>query len=208
MGVTGVLFVLYVLAHMYGNLKLFWGQAAFDDYARHLRVLGEPLLPPSGFLWILRTVLLASLVLHVWAAMVLWKQAHQARTTRYVKFKPVQATWSSRTMRWGGIALLLFVIFHVLQFTTVTFEVGGSFTSPYQRVVAAFETWYIVIIYALAMVALGMHLRHGMWSVVQTLGWSTRQREPAIKRTALVIALITVVGFLAPPFAILLGLVN
>ncbi len=206
MAITGGLFLLYVFAHMYGNLKMFAGQAAFDEYAHHLRVLGEPLLPYSGFLWIIRSILVVSLVLHVWAAVVLWKQAYEARTTRYVKFKPVQATWSSRTMRWGGTALLLFVVFHLLQFTTVTFEIGGSFDSPYDRVVAAFETWYIVAIYALAIVALGMHLRHGIWSGVQTLGWSTHSRQPTLKRIALGIALIVVVGFLAPPFAILLGL--
>lgn len=206
MAVTGALFLLYVVAHMYGNLKVFAGQSAFDDYAHHLRVLGEPLLPYSGFLWLIRVILLVSLVLHVWAAVALWSRAHQARGTRYVKFKPVQATWSSRTMRWGGIALLLFIVFHLLQFTTVTIEVGGSFESPYDRVVAAFSTWYVLMIYVASMVALGMHLRHGIWSAVQTLGWATREREPAIKLSALVIALVVVVGFLFPPFAIFLGL--
>lgn len=208
MAITGVLFLLFVLAHMYGNLKVFSGQAAFDGYAHHLRVLGEPLLQYSGFLWIMRITLLVSVVLHVWAAVSLWRRARRARGTPYVKFRPVQATLSSRTMRWGGLAVLLFVVFHLLQFTTVTIEIGGSFDSPYERVVAAFKTWYIVAVYALAMVALGMHLRHGIWSAVQTLGWSTRQRETAIKRTALVIALVIVVGFLAPPFSIYLGLVN
>ncbi|EYR65260.1 succinate dehydrogenase [Actinotalea ferrariae CF5-4] len=208
MAITGGLFVLYVLAHMYGNLKVFSGQEAFDGYAHHLRELGEPLLPYSGFLWVMRIGLVVALVVHVWAAVSLWRRANHARSTRYVKFRPVQATWSSRTMRWGGVALLLFVIFHLLQFTTMTIQVGGSFDSPYDRVVAAFSTWYILAIYVLSMLALGMHLRHGIWSAVQTLGWSTRRREPAIKRTALVIALIIVVGFLVPPIAIFLGVLE
>ena len=208
MAVTGVIFVGFVLVHMYGNLKVFAGQAAFDDYAHHLRTLGEPFLPHSGFLWIMRAVLLVALVGHVWAAVVLWRRAHQARRTRYVKFAPVQATWSSRTMRWGGLAVLLFIVFHLLQFTTVTIEVGGSFTSPYDRVVAAFETWYITAVYTAAMVALGMHLRHGIWSVVQTLGWSTHARQPAIKAAALVIALAIVIGFLLPPLTIFVGLLS
>lgn len=208
MAATGIVFLGFVLAHMYGNLMVFAGQAAFDDYAHHLRILGEPYLPYSGFLWIMRSVLLVSLVIHVWAALVLWRQAHQARTTRYVMFRPVQATWSSRTMRWGGLAVLLFVVFHLLQFTTLTIEVGGSFDSPYDRVVAAFETWYITAVYALAMVALGMHLRHGLWSAVQTLGWSSRRRQPAIKATALVIAVAIVAGFLLPPVVIFLGLLD
>lgn len=206
MAVTGVVFVLWVLAHMVGNLKVFSGRAAFDDYAVGLRGLGEPLLPYSGFLWIVRVVLLVSLVLHVWAAVSLWRRAHRARSTRYVRFRPVQATWSSQTMRWGGVALLLFVVFHLLQFTTRTIEIGGSFDSPYDRVVAAFSTWYVLAVYVPAMVALGMHLRHGIWSVVATLGWSSHRREPGIKRVALVVALVVVVGFLAPPFAIFLGL--
>ena len=208
MATTGVLFLLFVLAHMYGNLKVFSGQEAFDGYAHHLRVLGDPVLPYSGFLWILRIALIVAVVSHVWAAARLWRRANHARSTPYTTFRPVQATWSSRTMRWGGLTILLFVIFHLLQFTTVTIEVGGSFDSPYERLVAAFSVWYIVVVYALAMLALGMHLRHGIWSSVQTLGWSTRQHEPAIKRTALAIAAIIVVGFLLPPFAILFGMVS
>lgn len=207
MAVTGVLFLGFVIVHMYGNLKVFAGQEAFDDYAHHLRTLGEPFLPYSGFLWVMRVVLLAAVAGHVWAAVVLWRRAGRARTIKYVTFAPVQATWSSLTMRWGGLAILLFIVFHLLQFTTVTIEIGGSFTSPYDRVVAAFETWYVTAIYAAAMIALGMHLRHGIWSVVQTLGWSTHRRQPAIKLTALAIALIVVIGFLLPPVTILIGLV-
>ena len=208
MATTGVLFVLFLLAHMYGDLKAFAGQSAYDGYANYLRMLGEPILPRSGFLWLMGVVLIVSVVLHVWAAVILWRRAHRARSVRYVKFRPVQATLSSRTMRWGGVTVLLFVIFHLLQFTTVTIQIGGSFDSPYQRLVAAFQVWYIVVVYALAMVALGMHLRHGIWSAVQTLGWSTRARETPIKRTALVIALVVVVGFLAPPVSMFFGLVK
>lgn len=207
MAVTGVIFLLFVLAHMYGNLKALSGQQAYDDYAHHLRVLGEPMLPHEGFLWIMRIGLIVSLVLHVWAAATLVRRKRGARTQKYVVKKNVASTLSSRTMMWGGLALLLFVVFHILQFTTLTIEVGGSFDSPHQRFVAAFEVWWLVAIYVVAMVALGMHLRHGIWSAVQTLGWSNRTRQPAIKATALVIALIVVVGFLVPPLAIAFGIV-
>jgi len=208
MAVTGTFFVLFVLAHMYGNLKAFSGQEAYDGYAEHLRVLGEPILPYGGFLWLLRAALIVAVAAHVWAAATLWRRVNHARSTRYVKFRPVQATWSSRTMRWGGITILLFVIFHLLQFTTMTIEVGGSFDSPYQRLVAAFSIWYIVAIYTLALVALGMHVRHGLWSAVQTLGWSTHARERALKRTAWAIAAALVVGYLLPPFGIFFGIVS
>ncbi len=208
MAVTGTFFVLFVLLHMYGNLKAFWGQEAFDGYAHHLRVLGEPILPYEGFLWILRAALIVAVVSHVWAAATLWRRANHARSTRYVSFRPVQATWSSRTMRWGGLTILFFLIFHILQFTTLTIEVGGSFDSPFQRLVAAFSLWYIVAIYTLAIVALGMHVRHGVWSAVQTLGWSTHARERALKRTAWAIAAALVIGFLLPPFGIFFGIVS
>ncbi|MGV8978504.1 MAG: succinate dehydrogenase cytochrome b subunit [Cellulomonas sp.] len=208
MATTGVLFLLFLLAHMYGNLKMLSGQAAFDGYAEHLRVIGEPVLPYAGFLWIMNTVLVLAVAGHIWAAVQLWRRANHARSTPYTTYHRVQATWSSRTMRWGGVTILLFVVFHLLQFTTVTIKVGGSFDSPYDRLVAAFSTWYIVAVYTLAMVALGMHLRHGTWSAVQTLGWSTQGRERAIKRTALAIALVIVVGFLLPPLAIFVGWVS
>lgn len=207
MAVTGIIFLLFVLAHMYGNLKALSGQQAFDDYAHHLRVLGEPMLPYSGFLWVMRIGLIVSLVLHVWAAVVLARRNRGARHQKYVMKKNVTSTLSSRTMMWGGLALLLFIIFHILQFTTLTIEVGGSFDSPHERFVAAFEVWWLVALYVVAMVALGMHLRHGLWSSVQTLGWSSRTRQPVIKAVALAVALVIVVGFLVPPLAIAFGIV-
>lgn len=207
MAVTGVIFLLFVLAHMYGNLKALSGQQAYDDYAHHLRVLGEPMLPYSGFLWVMRIGLIVSLVLHVWSATLLTRRKRAARTQKYVMKKSVASTLSSRTMMWGGLAILLFLVFHILQFTTLTIEVGGSYDSPHERFVAAFGVWWLVAIYVVAMIALGMHLRHGIWSAVQTLGWSNRKRQPMIKAAALAVALVIVVGFLLPPLAIAFGIV-
>jgi succinate dehydrogenase / fumarate reductase cytochrome b subunit len=208
MAVSGLLFLAFVLAHMYGNLKMFAGQEGFDGYAEHLREMGEPILPYGGFLWIMRVGLVVALVAHVWAAVVLWRRAGRARGTKYVKKKAVTATLSSRTMRWGGVALLAFIVFHLLQFTTHTVEVGGSFDSPYDRMVAAFSQWWLLLVYVVAMVALGMHLRHGIWSAVQTLGWSTRSREGLVKKSAVAVAVVVVVGFLAPPLAVFLGIIG
>lgn len=207
MAVTGVIFLLFVLAHMYGNLKALSGQQAYDDYAHHLRVLGEPMLPYSGFLWVMRIGLIVSLVLHVWSATLLTRRKRAARTQKYVMKKSVASTLSSRTMMWGGLGILLFLVFHILQFTTLTIEVGGSYDSPHERFVAAFGVWWLVAIYVVAMIALGMHLRHGIWSAVQTLGWSNRKRQPMIKAAALAVALLIVVGFLLPPLAIAFGIV-
>jgi succinate dehydrogenase / fumarate reductase, cytochrome b subunit len=209
MAVSGALFVFYVIAHMYGNLKVFGGQQAFDDYSEHLRSLGEPILPYSGFLWVMRLLLIVALIVHVYAAFYLWSRAQGARNTRYAVKKAAAATVSSRFMRWGGVALLLFLVFHLLQFTTNTIRANGDFPSPYQRVVAGFQVWWVVLLYVAAMVALGMHLRHGIWSAAQTLGWtsSARARNSA-NALAILVAVVVVVGFLVPPLSILFGFVK
>ena len=124
MAVSGALFVFYVLVHMYGNLKIFAGVAAFNEYAEHLRTLFTPFLPYAGFLWLFRVVLIAALVAHAWSAFYLWSRARGARTTRYVAKAAARATVKSKMMRWGGVALLLFLVWHLLQFTIVKFNVG------------------------------------------------------------------------------------
>lgn len=208
MALTGLIFVGYVLAHMYGNLKIFAGAEAFDEYAEHLRTLGEPLLPYAGLLWIIRVVLLVSLVLHAYAAFTLWSRAGKARKSRYAVRRAGRAVLNSKAMRWGGVALLLFVAFHLLHFTTNTIQVNGDFGSPAQRVISSFEVWWAVLIYVVAVLALGLHLNHGIWGAGMTLGLNTSARaESLLKGTGLVVALVVVVGFLAPPLAILFGVI-
>ena len=124
MALSGALFVFYVLLHMYGNLKIFGGVAAFDEYALHLRTILMPILPFGGFLWIFRVLLVVALVAHAYSAFYLWSRANGARTTRYVAKQAAQATIRSRMMRWGGVALLLFLVWHLLQFTILKINVG------------------------------------------------------------------------------------
>jgi succinate dehydrogenase / fumarate reductase cytochrome b subunit len=210
MAVTGLLFVLYVLAHMYGNLKAFSGHDAFNDYAHHLRTLGEPVLPYSGFLWIARTVLLVSLVVHVWAAFALWRRKERARSHKYVMRKANHSTFSSHWMRWGGVALLLFIIWHLLNFTTVKINVqGGATDDPYDLMVDSFEVWWLTLIYLAAMVALATHIRHGVWSASQTLGLTNNARS---RRNANVLGVLlaTVIagGFSLVPIFTLLGVIS
>ncbi len=209
MALSGLLFVLYVLMHMYGNLKIFAGQEAFDGYAHHLRTLGEPILPYSGFLWLFRALLVVALVTHAGSAYWLWSKANGARSTKYQVKKAVEASLSSKMMRWGGTFLLLFLVFHLLQYTTNSIQVNGAFESPYQRVVAGFSVWWVVVIYLMALFALGMHLHHGVWSASQTLGLTgTPKARRHAKLTGLAVALIVGVGFALPPLAILFGLVK
>lgn len=210
MAVTGVIFVLFVLAHMYGNLKMFQGAESFDGYAHWLREVAYPALPHQGVLWILRVTLLASVVIHAYAAFTLWSRARSARQQRYVVKRSLQQTYASRTMRWGGVIILAFVVFHLLQFTTMTIEVGGSFDSPYHRMVAAFqpEHWWVYAIYLIAIILLALHVRHGVWSALATLGLSTKKREVGFNAVAIVVALLLLVGFMATPTAILLGIIK
>ncbi len=211
MAVSGLIFVGYVLAHMYGNLKVFSGQEAFDEYSHHLRTLGEPLLPYAGFLWVMRVLLILALVVHATAAYRLWARAAGARTHKYAMKKAAVASLSSRTMRWGGTALLLFVIFHLLHLTTHTINPGGDPESPYQRLVNGFapENWWVSAIYLLAMVALGMHLRHGTWSAAQTLGWtSTPAARVRWNVVGYTVAIVVAGGFALVPLSVLFGIVE
>jgi succinate dehydrogenase / fumarate reductase cytochrome b subunit len=211
MAATGVLFTGWLLLHMYGNLKAFAGQEAFDNYAVHLRAFGEPFLPYGGMLWLGRIVLLGALAVHATAAYTLWVRAAKARGQRYVMKKAAVATWSSRTMRWGGTTILLFVIFHVLNLTTRTITPGGDSDSPYVRMVNDFspDVWWVPVIYLLAIGALAMHLRHGVWSAAQTFGLtnsaeSRRWWNGVAYLTSAVIA----GGFAVIPLSVLFGLIS
>lgn len=211
MALSGALFVLYVLAHMYGNLKIFGGVAAFDEYALHLRTMFMPILPFGGFLWLLRGLLVIAVVVHLWSAFVLWGRARGARTSRYLAKEAVRHTLTSKAMRWGGVAILLFVIWHLLEFTIVKINVGSEAAgdSIGRLVISSFQVWWLTLIYILAMIALGMHLWHGVFSASQTLGWSVSAKARARARaTAMVIALVTAIGFSLPPLAILFGIVK
>jgi len=214
MAVTGLIMVGYLLAHMYGNLKIFSGQEAFDSYAEHLRELGEPILPRTGLLWILRVVLLASVLAHTYAAVALWRRAARARggAKRYYSSRGrlgVQRTYASFTLRYGGIIIGLFVIYHLLHLTWNVITPGGASASPYERVVNGFSIWWVVLSYTVAVVALGFHLRHGMWSALTTLGLNTSSRaRRQLNLLAHLVAGVITIGFLLTPYAILLGLVT
>jgi succinate dehydrogenase / fumarate reductase cytochrome b subunit len=210
MATSGLVFVAFVLLHMYGNLKAFAGHDAFNEYAEHLRTMGTPILPRSGALWIIRVVLIASLLIHVYAAATLWRRARQARPVRYQVKKHTGAIFASRLMRWGGVTILLFVIWHLLNFTVGKINVqGGATNDPYNLLVDTFDTWWLTVIYLVAMLALGAHLHHGVWSALQTLGLTCTARSRVLaKRLAFVIALVVTVGFSIVPVFVLAGVID
>lgn len=210
MAVTGIIFVFFVLMHMYGNLKMFGGAEAYNGYAEHLREFGEPILPRNGLLWILRVALFASVVVHGYSAFSLWNRARRARGSGYVVKHPIATSYAVRTMRWGGVIILAFVAFHLLHFTTLTIEIGGDYQSlsPYERMVVSFEHWWVWLAYLVVMVTLSLHVRHGVWSSLATFGANRKRREVAINVIAIAVAALLVIGFMLPPTAILLDFIN
>ncbi|WP_307803949.1 succinate dehydrogenase cytochrome b subunit [Micromonospora echinofusca] len=210
MAVTGIVLVLFLIAHMLGNLKIFTGQTSFDHYAHWLREIGAPLLPGVWFLWILRTVLLVAVLAHIGAATTLALRARAARPVRYAHRRPVQGSYAARTMRWGGVIIGLFVIYHLLDLTTGALNPVGDPSRPYANVVADFapDRWYVTLFYTLAVVAVGFHLRHGAFSALRSLGQQTPRGERRARAVALVLAVALCAGYLAVPFAVLTGLVD
>jgi succinate dehydrogenase / fumarate reductase cytochrome b subunit len=208
MAVSGIILVLYLIAHMIGNLKIFSGRESFNGYSDWIRTIGEPAVPAQTTLWIIRIVLLVAVVAHIWAAISLWRQAKRARPQGYVTKKAVAQSYASRTMRWGGVILGLFVIYHILDLTVGVANPEGPDSTPYDRVIAGFSNPIVTLVYVVALLALGFHLRHGIWSATQTLGQSNKTRERTVNAFATVFAVVLTAGFLIPPLSILFGLVG
>ncbi|WP_412544139.1 succinate dehydrogenase cytochrome b subunit [Longispora sp. K20-0274] len=210
MAVTGVMLVGFLFFHALGNMKVFLGQESFDHYSHWLRTVLEPILPHEGFLWLARVGLLVAVGGHIWSAAALAIRAKKARPVKYAHRRPVQGSYAARTMRWGGVIVVLFVIYHILDLTTGTLNPVGASGKPYGNVTADFAParWYVTLFYVLAIVAIGFHLRHGLWSAIQTLGRSNARREKVLKGAALAFTLLLCAMFLSVPFAVLTGLVK
>ena len=208
MAVSGIVMVLYLIAHVVGNLKAFSGAESFNSYSAWIRTVGNPAVPGQTTLWIIRIVLLVAVVAHFWAAVSLWRQARSARPERYVTKKAVAQNYASRTMRWGGVIILAFIVYHILDLTTGTVNPEGHDSTPYDRLVASFENPLVTAFYAISVILLGMHLRHGIWSATQTLGQSNRRREKTVSAFAFGFATLLTIGFLLVPLSVLFGLID
>ena len=211
MAVTGLVLVLFVIGHMAGNLQQFLGPARMNAYAAFLKSTGE-------LLWLARAGLLAATVLHVVMAWQLTQIKRAARPVAYEERKPQVSTLASRTMRWGGVLLLVFIVFHILHFTTGTvFPVasrpdaqypGFSHTDVYGNVVSAFRNPWVTLAYVVSMLFLLLHLFHGAWSSVRTLGLSKPSSNPLHRRMSTIVALVVWLGFTAIPVAVFLGVIR
>jgi succinate dehydrogenase / fumarate reductase cytochrome b subunit len=203
MAVTGLLGIVFVIGHMAGNLLAFAGPEALNSYAHFLQSTGE-------LLWIMRLGLLAAVILHIIAAVQLTRQNRAARPDGYVKREPQVSTWAARTMRWGGVLLLVFIVLHILHFTTGDWKPSGSFsdTDVYSNLVLSFRIWWVTLFYVVAMIALAFHLYHGAWSSVRSLGLSQPSPRPLHRTVAMGIAVVLWLGFTIVPVAVFVGLIS
>ena len=213
MAVTGIILFGFVVVHMIGNLKLyergqFHGVPYLDAYGYFLRHMGEPLVPAYTLLWIVRSILIVAVVFHIWAAWQVTRISQAARPRDYVSRPKIHTTYAARTMRWGGVIILLFVIYHLLHFTTGTVHPDFQEGNVYHNVVTGFSVWYVSLFYIVAQVALGFHLYHGLWSMFQSLGWNHPRYNHWRNGFAHAFAWIITLGNISFPLAVLAGWVR
>jgi succinate dehydrogenase cytochrome b subunit len=201
MAVTGFVLFGFLILHMLGNLQVFLGRDVMNHYAETLH--GNP-----GLLWVARIVLLLSVLLHTWAAVQLTAVKAAARPVAYVKPGNVQGSIGSRTMMLSGPVIALFVIGHLLHFTTGTIHPQFVELHAYENVVTGFANPIAAGLYIVVMILVGFHLSHGIWSMFQSIGFSHPRYTPLIKKFAAVASWILIAGFIAVPISVLAGIVR
>ena len=203
MALTGLILFLFVLFHMLGNLQVFEGPEQLNYYGAALRRFPE-------VLWAVRCILIIAVLLHIWASVLLALRKSRARPVGYSTKENIASTYASRTMYWSGPILLAFIIFHLLHFTTGTIHPGGRFIEGdvYHNVISGFQVWYVSAWYIFSMALLGLHIRHGAWSMFQTVGFNHPRHTPILKKTALVLAAVIVAGYISIPISVMLGLLK
>jgi succinate dehydrogenase / fumarate reductase, cytochrome b subunit len=210
MAVTGLIGVGFVILHMAGNLQVFIGQTKINSYGALLHG------PLAELTWLLRIVLIVAVVLHVTMAVQLTRISAAARPIAYQHREPQASTLASRTMKWGGVLLLVFIVVHILHFTTETIDPGGwrgmtdsqGHRDVYGNIIASFHIWWVAAFYIVSMMALGLHLFHGAWSSVRTLGYARPTANPLHRRIALLVAVAVWLGFTLVPVGVIAGIVR
>ena len=211
MALSGIVLMGYVLAHMIGNLKLYMGAEELNHYGEWLRDFGTPALPRTVFLWILRTALIAAFVLHVHAAYALTRMNRRSRAVGYQSRRDwIANDFASRTMRWTGVIVLLFVLFHLADLTWGVDAVNPSFErgEVYANLVTSFQRWPVSLFYIVANLALGLHLYHGAWSLFQSMGWNVPRFNHWRRYFAIAFAVLVTAGNVTFPLAVLTGVVS
>lgn len=199
--VTGLILIGYVVAHMLGNLQIFLGREQINAYAELLHRSG-PLL------WAARVVLLASVGIHILFTLKLWFLKRRARPVRYVKKVDVPAAYAARTMILTGPLIAAFVVFHVLHLTTGQAGLPFEPLNVYDNIVRGFRIWYVSLAYMVAVSLVGVHIWHGLWSMLHTLGLDDERYRPTLERISHAVGLLTALGYLSIPVAVLTGLIG
>lgn len=209
MAITGLVLLGYVFFHMLGNLKLYFGAGDMNHYAEWLRELLVPFFPRTVTLWLMRLGLIAAFVLHIHAAYALTRMNQRARPDRYAGGRDyVAANFASRTMRWTGAIVGLYVIFHLADLTWGNANPEFVRGDPYGNLVASFEREPVAIIYIVANLALGLHIFHGTWSLFQSLGWNHPRFNRWRVGFARGFASLIVIGNVSFPVAVMTGIVD
>jgi succinate dehydrogenase / fumarate reductase cytochrome b subunit len=202
MAVTGLIMLAYLITHVLANLLVFQGPERINAYSKFLHGTG-------GALWAARLVLLAALGLHVVAAIQLASRRQAARPVGYASGRePQVSTFASRTIRWGGALILAFLVYHILHFTVGSVHPSFMEGDPYHNVVAGFASPVVVLFYEVALVAVGLHLYHGIWSSGRSLGVSAPSPHPLRRQLALALSLLVWVGFTIIPIAVYAGMIR
>ena len=211
MAITGIVGLGFIVFHMLGNLHAFEGSEQLNHYAEGLRDIGEPIAPRTFLLWLGRLGLLAALALHLHAAWALSRSNQQARgSVGYDQRNYLAANYASRTMRWTGIIILLFIVWHLADLTWGVSAVNPDYVrgEVYDNVIASLERWPVFIIYLAAQVALALHVWHGAWSMFQSIGINNPRFNHWRRNFATALAGIVAIGYLTVPFGILFGIIH
>lgn len=208
MAISGVILFGWIFAHMAGNLKLFFGSEALNHYAEWLRDLGAPIFPHESVLWITRVLLLAAVIFHIHAAYALTMMNRNARPVGYADRDYVKGTYAARTMRWGGVIILLFVIYHLLHLTTGDAHHDFIPGDVFHNVVTGFQIWWVSAIYIIANLALGLHLYHGLWAMFSSVGMTNPRFEHWRRTFATVFAIVVTGANISFPLSVLTGFVK
>src|ERR1700749_290600 len=203
MAVTGILLFVFVIGHLLGNLQVFEGPQKLNAYGAFLHSIGE-------FLWPVRIILLICVTLHIIATVQLALRKKRARLIGYSRKQAIASSYASRTMYWSGPIVLAFIIFHLLHLTAGYVHPGAAYIEGdvYHNVVSGFQVWWVSLSYIVAISLLGLHLRHGLWRILQSVGINQPKYTAALKTKAFVIALLSVLGYISIPISVLLGLVK
>jgi succinate dehydrogenase / fumarate reductase cytochrome b subunit len=207
---SGMFLLLWITAHMLGNLKIWLGPKQENGYAAFLNRLLSPPFPEEWVLWIINILLAVAFVVHVYYAIVLSRQSKRARPVSNQRTRRVRRDPAALSMRWGGLTLALFLVFHLANLTWGWIHPGYTFVAsePYQNTVNNFQIWWMVVIYVVAMVALCLHIYHGSWSIFQTFGVNSRRWDRTIRVGSTTFALVIFVGFISIPIGIISGAIR